>query len=105
CVTLQPGEGLRINQGHVVAVAGTLDCLCEPVTSVHVSERSFLQQFKARRLKLKLRHEAALQQKQSIGRRAHNVWRYMRNLFRSVMTAEGLYVYSVRNNSSAPAQI
>ena len=103
CVTLQPGEGIRINQGHVIGVGGELDYICEPVTTAHISERGFLQQFKAHRLKRKRRHAAA--QQRPIGSRLRELGRYMRSLYRSVMTAEGLYVYSVRNNSGAPAQI
>lgn len=104
CVSLQPGEGVRINQGHVIGISGTLDHMCEPVTTAHISERGFLQQFKLHRMKRKQRH-AALAKGPAAGSRLHQLWRYLRTLYRSVLTAEGLYVYSVRNNSGAPAQI
>ena len=103
CVTLQPGEGIRINQGHVIAVGGELDYICEPVTTAHVSERGFLQQFKLHRMKRKRRHAAA--HRPSPGQRLRQLGRYVRTLYRSVLTAEGLYVYSVRNNGGTPAQI
>jgi len=105
CITLQPGEGMRVNQGHVIGVSGELDYICEPVTTAHITERGFLQQFKERREKRKLHHAAILEHRQSLRWRIQHVWHHVQVLFQSVLTAEGLYVYSIRNDSGEPAQL
>jgi hypothetical protein len=102
CIELRPGEGIRINQGHVIGATANLDYICEPITTAHVTERGFLQVFKLKQRKRKQRQAMARTQP-GFYVQLSRAWHHVKVLTDSVLTAEGLYSYSVRNNSPEPA--
>src|SRR6202035_1506100 len=52
-IKLRPGEGLRVNQGHVLGATGNIDHLSEPIAISHISESSFSKAFQLRRRRRK----------------------------------------------------
>jgi hypothetical protein len=109
-IRLQSGEGLRVNQGHVLGATDNIDHLSEPIATSHISESSFSQAFRLRRLRRKQRalHEndaPAAPSKRPLRERLRLALNASRILWDSLRTGEGLYAYSLRNNSEHPGYV
>jgi len=110
-IKLRPGEGLRVNQGHVLGATANIDYLSEPIATSHISESSFSKAFQLRRQRRKEREMppddavAAAAPRLPLSERLRRVLYGSRILWRSLRTGEGLYVYSLRNNSDEPGYV
>jgi uncharacterized protein (AIM24 family) len=110
-IKLQPGEGLRVNQGHVLGATDNIDYISEPIAVSHISESSFAEAFQARRRKRKQR--AAQEppaastgtQTPPLHERWQRAWEGSKILWDSIRTGEGLYAYSLRNNSELAGHV
>jgi uncharacterized protein (AIM24 family) len=104
-VKLRPGEGLRVNQGHVLGATDNIDYISEPIAISHISESSFSRAFQIRRRKRRQQasKQAAAGSNGPPGRplreRWQRAWEGSKILWNSIRTGEGLYAYSLRNNS------
>jgi uncharacterized protein (AIM24 family) len=110
-IKLRPGEGLRVNQGHVLGATDNIDHLSEPIAISHISESSFSKAFQLRR-RLRQEHDlpsddaaAGAAARPPLRERLKRAFHGSRILWNSLRTGEGLYVYSLRNNSEELGQV
>jgi hypothetical protein len=110
-IRLKPGEGLRVNQGHVLGATANVDHISEPIAISHISESEFSEAFRVRRRRRKERAKLKPTDAPQPLPRAPLRERWRRALdglsilWVSIRTGEGLYAYSLRNNSELPGYV
>jgi hypothetical protein len=110
-IKLAPGEGLRVNQGHVLGATANIDHISEPIAISLISETEFSGAFRVRRRRRKERAKLkfAVPTEPRLRVRLRERWRRALDglsiLWASIRTGEGLYAYSLRNNSESPGYV
>jgi hypothetical protein len=101
---LKPGDGLRVNQGHIIGASATLklEFICEPIIESHASEAGFRGIYEKRDERRKNRKQA---QGINFRRRICHAWKRAKVLVNSIRSGEGLYLYDVYNRSDHTAYI